>query len=51
VPFDATLEISGPLTALPEDTSEFTVTALAFNKAGDDTGVFRFKQLTLLTYA
>jgi tyrosinase len=51
LPFDATLEVSEPLNALPENTSEFTVTALAFNKAGDDAGILRFKGLTLLTYA
>jgi hypothetical protein len=51
LPFDATLEISEPLAALPGGTSEFTVTVLAFNKNGDTEGVLRFKELTLLTYA
>jgi tyrosinase len=51
IPFDATLEITDPLDALPDGTSEITVTVLAFNKAGDTDGVLRFKQLTLLTYA
>jgi tyrosinase len=49
-PFNATLEITDALAALPADTSEVTVTALAFNKDGDEAGVLRFKELTLLTY-
>ncbi len=51
IPFNATLEISDSLSALPEGTSEITVTVLAFNKNGDEAGVLRFKDLTLLTYA
>jgi tyrosinase len=51
LPFDATLEITEALRALPGDTSEITVTVLAFNQADDTGGVLRFKQLTLLTYA
>ena len=51
VPFDATLEISDALGALPEGTGEITVTVLAFNKDDDEAGVLRFKELTLLTYA
>ncbi len=50
IPFDATLEITEALSALPGDTREITVTALAFNKNGDEAGVLRFKELTLLTY-
>ena len=51
LPFDATLEITEALSALPDDTGEFTVTVLAFNKNADTDGVLRFKELTLLTYA
>jgi tyrosinase len=56
LPFDATLEITDALSALPlgtgpDGTGEVTVTVLAFNKNGDTDGVLRFKQLTLLTYA
>ena len=51
LPFDATLEITEALGALPDDTGEFTVTVLAFNKNADTDGVLRFKELTLLTYA
>ena len=51
IPFNATLEVSEALDALPEGTQQFTVTTLAFNKAGDSAGVLRFSQLTLLTYA
>jgi len=51
LPFNATLEITDSLSALPEGTSEVTVTVLAFNKNGDEAGVLRFKELTLLTYA
>ena len=51
VAFNATLEVSEPLGALPETTREVTVTALAFNKNADETDVFRFNALTLLTYA
>ncbi len=51
LPFDATLEITEALRALPGDTNEITVTVLAFNQADDTDGVLRFKQLTLLTYA
>jgi len=51
IPFNATLEISDSLRALPEGTSEITVTVLAFNKNGDEDSVLRFKNLTLLTYA
>ena len=51
IPFDATLQITDALDALPEDTSEITATAIAFNKNGDEAGVLRFKNLTLLTYA
>jgi tyrosinase len=50
-PFDATLEITEALQALPDDVGEITVTALAFNQTDDADGVLRFKQLTLLTYA
>ena len=50
IPFDATVEITQALSALAEDTREVTVTALAFNKDGDEADVLRFKQLTLLTY-
>jgi tyrosinase len=50
VPFDATLEITQALAALGDNAGDVTVTALAFNKAGDDAGVLRFTQLTLLTY-
>ncbi len=49
--FDATLEISEPLQALPDGTGEITVTVLAFNQADETDGVIRFKELTLLTYA
>jgi tyrosinase len=51
IPFNATLEITDALSAMPEGTSQITVTVLAFNKAGDEANVFRFKNLTLLTYA
>jgi tyrosinase len=51
VAFNASLEVSEALNALPETTSEVTVTALAFNKNGDEADVLRFKALTLLTYA
>jgi tyrosinase len=51
IPFNATLEVSEALDALPEGTQQFTVTTLAFNKADDSAGVLRFSQLTLLTYA
>jgi tyrosinase len=51
IPFNATLEITDPLGALPGGTGEITVTVLAFNKDGDEDGVLRFKELTLLTYA
>jgi tyrosinase len=51
LPFNATLEVSEPLNALPEETREVTVTALAFNKNRDESNVFRFKALTLLTFA
>jgi hypothetical protein len=50
-PFDATLEITEALQALPDDAGEITVTVLAFNQTDDADGVLRFKQLTLLTYA
>jgi tyrosinase len=50
-PFDATLEITEALQALPDDVGEITVTVLAFNQTDDADGVLRFKQLTLLTYA
>ena len=50
IPFNATLEITAALRALSQDTREVTVTTLAFNKNGDEAGVLRFKQLTLLTY-
>ena len=49
--FNATLEITESLDALPDGTGEITVTVLAFNKNGDEDGVLRFKELTLLTYA
>jgi tyrosinase len=49
VPFNATLEITEALRAL-EGPDEVTVTVLAFNKADDEDGVLRFKQLSLLTY-
>jgi tyrosinase len=51
VPFNATLEVTDALRALPDPADQITVTALAFNQHGDDAGVLRFKQLTLLTYA
>lgn len=51
VPFNATLEVTEALSALPEDADSVTVTALAFNRKKDEADVLRFEQLTLLTYA
>jgi tyrosinase len=49
VAFNATVEITEALRELGP-VPEVTVTALAFNMSNQDSGVLRFKQLSLLTY-